>query len=848
MSTRRAARVFALLALTVRCADLPEIPAGTCGNGVLEPPEDCDTFTLDRASLCRPKGTAGECHLDCRPRGDGTRPSCPAGWGCDLDGLCRAPTDQFESPVEFKVGGASSLLTGDFNGDGRADILSREPLDAYGRARFRFHYFDERGALTDTRLLPKLLASPVIADFSGDGRSDVAFSDFRVGLVLGQADRSLVPETFASYYVPGAKVRMVAVYEDAIDLDSSIFAVTTLNGVPGYYFPDKSGVLRLRGELPGPFDSLAGAPADGDVFDDPNGSPCRELIAAARGATTFSVVDVCTRSATTGAVMLRDASLTVTVALAPPAPIDFAPIVADMDGDGHVDVLLGAAGHVYVAWSDGKHLSAAAPYRLPLVNDTEIAPDIPMPLAAGDLTGDGAPDFVFADRLLTSSPVLGSPLPRYEIVHPNLGAPWTEATITDLNANGKLDVVAASNGRLGIDFFNGTGGQYLTEFSLPTNGPVAYLAIADLDGDLIKDLAFIESAPSASDRDAVMVSFGQLSGPPLAPMPVARVARTEGLKAFTELSKGNLIVSSAETVDGVVGGALTLLAGSGDRMPYAPLGLASISADGRLDNSSSLGLSAGSLTAPGHNDLLALATNDFDARDWQLWLVRDIDSHASRPERLDWKLDPELLPAYVTGEEVALSWVGASGDVDDNGRDEALWAMSSVDREHCALVLIGAVPGTTTLGVRTTVKLDEPCARGQLLLADADGDARLDVALLMGSGGGPARKVIVLWNEGEGRFSSSRMAVLNPSTDSPQAFTFLPPIPGRPASFAYVTDDSIVLVEGRVGRQFAAPRVLASIAHGSGITFADVNGDGAGDLVVAASSNLLLMKAGLRKP
>jgi hypothetical protein len=174
--------------------------------------------------------------------------------------------------------------------------------------------------------------------------------------------------------------------------------------------------------------------------------------------------------------------------------------------------------------------------------------------------------------------------------------------------------------------------------------------------------------------------------------------------------------------------------------------------------------------------------------------------------------------------------------------------MSSVDLEHCALVLIGAVPGTATLLVRTTVELDEPCARAQVMLADADGDSRLDVALLTGSPGGPARKLLVLWNEGEGRFSTSRMTLLNPSTDSPQGFTFLAPIPRRAASFAYVTDDAIVLVEGAARRQFAPPRVLASIAHGSGIAFADVNGDGAGDLVAAASGNLLLMKAGLRKP
>ena len=100
MILARGALGFALLTLTTRCAVLPDIPAGTCGNGVLEPPEDCDTFTLQAASLCRPKGTAGECHLDCRARSDGTRPACPAGWGCDREGLCRAPTPKRDEGSE----------------------------------------------------------------------------------------------------------------------------------------------------------------------------------------------------------------------------------------------------------------------------------------------------------------------------------------------------------------------------------------------------------------------------------------------------------------------------------------------------------------------------------------------------------------------------------------------------------------------------------------------------------------------------------------------------------------------------------------------------------------------------
>jgi hypothetical protein len=834
-------------ALTTSCAELPDIAADTCGNGVVESREDCDTFPLHPNALCRPKGTAGECHFDCRPRNDGSRPACPAGWGCDVEGLCRAPTGEFENLVPIEVGGASSLLTGDFDGDGRADIVSREPLDAYGRSRFRFHYFDARGGLVETRLFPKLSASPAIADLSGDGRSDIVFSDFRVAMLLGQADRGLVPETFASHHVPRAKVRMLAVYDDIIRDDSALLAVTTLNGIDGYYSPDSTGSLLLRGKPPGPLEALAGDPVDGDVFDDTAISPCREVIAAARGATTFSIVDVCTRSTQTGAVEMREMGVTTIIALEPPAAIDTAPLVTDIDVDGHLDVLVGAAGRVYAARSDGHRLSAAAPYRIALANDDEIVPDIAMPLAAGDFTADGAPDFVFPDRLLTSSPVSNSPLPRYDIAQLNSGIAWTEAKIVDLNANGKLDVVAGSRGRLGVDFFNGTGTKHLTDFNIPTRGPVAHLAIADLDGDLINDLAFVETAPSASDRDTVSVSFGRLSGPPLAPAPIARVARTEALRAYTESARGNLIVSSAEGGEGDEGGVLTLLTGNGDRLPVASLGLSSISLEGHLVDAVALGLTVGSLATPNQHDLLALATTNFDARDWQVWFVPRLGQSASGPQRLDIKLDPNLLPAFSNGFEASLTWVGATADLDGDGRDEAVWVMSKVDHQHCAIVIIGAVPGTDTFAERATVDVDEPCARADLKLPDADGDGSNDIVLLTGPVGSGQRKLLILWNQGQGRFSASTALQLHPSTDSPEAFAYLPPIPARPTSIAYVTESSLVMVESTAPRRFTS-RVLAPIVRGTGIVAADIDGDKADDLVVAASGNLFLMKARLRTP
>jgi hypothetical protein len=173
--------------------------------------------------------------------------------------------------------------------------------------------------------------------------------------------------------------------------------------------------------------------------------------------------------------------------------------------------------------------------------------------------------------------------------------------------------------------------------------------------------------------------------------------------------------------------------------------------------------------------------------------------------------------------------------------------MSKVDHQHCAIVIIGAVPGTNTFAERATVDLDEPCARADLKLPDADGDGSNDIVLLTGPVGSGQRKLLILWNQGQGRFSASSTLQLHPSTDSPEAFAYLPSIPARSTSIAYVTESSLVMVESTAPRRFTS-RVLAPIVRGTGIVAADIDGDKAADLVVAASGNLFLMKARLRTP
>jgi hypothetical protein len=571
---------------------------------------------------------------------------------------------------------------------------------------------------------------------------------------------------------------------------------------------------------------------------------------APKGADTFLILDSCTRDASR-AIVWRAMAQESAVALEPPAPIDAAPQFADVDGDGHLDVLVGALGRAYVSYGDGHALSVATPYQLPFVNTQNPATlYIPMPLAAGDFTGDGVIDFVFGDHLLVSRiATLGTP-PVYVADHANLGARWTEAKIADLNGNGKPDVVAASSGALDVDFFNGTGAEHLTAFSLPTNGPVQHLAVGDVDGDLVDDLAFVETAAAEGERDTVMIAFGTLARPPSAPLAVARVGHAVQLTVYYQGGVAFLLVSSDETVDGRLSGALAQLDGGGDRIPFAPYELTSFASDGSVQGQAALGLAVGHFSGTEKSEALVLASGTPVDNPLQFWLVRLLDSANTPPIRFAEVLGSRLEPLSGSGFDGRLNLAGVSADLDRDGHDEAVFAMPADQQQHCGLVVVGVTPGASTaLVTRGTIVLDQPCRGPDLLPVDADGDGSVDLALLTGSTGLADRKLLVVWNNGKGEFSNADVSTVNGPDQSPRAFTALGATALRPFGFAYVTDQAALLASATATRrQFAEARVLTPLRNGSGIVAADVNGDGVADLALASSGNLTVLKAQLKTP
>ena len=115
--------------------------------------------------------------------------------------------------------------------------------------------------------------------------------------------------------------------------------------------------------------------------------------------------------------------------------------------------------------------------------------------------------------------------------------------------------------------------------------------------------------------------------------------------------------------------------------------------------------------------------------------------------------------------------------------------------------LVGGVEALVAVLPQPALLLDRRCLNPRLATVDADRDGRVDLALLTGAPGGPDRQLHILWNDGQG--FTTRSETLVSGSDPVQDFTVRDPGGDRPPGLAWVTTDSLRLVEGT-----ATPRLL----------------------------------------
>jgi hypothetical protein len=546
-------------------------------------------------------------------------------------------------------------------------------------------------------------------------------------------------------------------------------------------------------------------------------------------------------------------------------------VLADYDGDGHLDIIVGGTSGVFVVPSD-KGTGFGAPYdatKTPL-KGAELAE---MPLASADLNGDGAYDYVLSRSIQMSRPGADAGTARDYAYLPGSTTRWSKAIIAQLNQDSFPDIVAAGEEQADLDFLAGTGSGRFTPSTISTSGDITELASGDFDGDLITDLAFVQTS-SATGETELAIAYGKPAGAPEAPRALGRLAGITRIGALPPSASplDNLAmfaVAPGATSTSPPSYALAILLGSGDRQPIAPLLLADSKA-ARAETNKNIkrvwqpqAVVAGKVLDPNRLDLAAVALGfRFKADNSQpqqppypagLWLAQGSTTSPTAFSEAKEGLNLDALAAKY-GRSEAFVMLTAVGDLDKNGLSEvvALAEIAAPGVNGPAFHVL--TPGAITT---TAIPAERVLTDNQIELLDVDADGFLDVVLQVD--GLAKAKLLVYLNDGHGALAKDPIQIVVPETGSPP--------PGFVTGFAQVTtrgarggvgrhSDLVVVTTHRAylatyladKKTFTLHDLGVTLEEGTGAAAGDFDGDGVPDIALADRGAIRVLRQIARLP
>ena len=910
--------------LLLDCASLDKLAPNTCGNGVVEGTEDCDTFPNDPSDTTHARCGApadGDlaCHLRCGLQADGvTKLKCPEGWGCDVKHVCREPTGEFDDALGAVSGGAKQLEVGDFDGDGRRDLVASGLRDR-SASRLRVHYFDDLGGLAQVAVLPAAAVAPAVFDHDHNGRDAIAFGLIdpnrggSLGVVSGLTDRTFLPVVFPSATLPNIEATPVFVFPQVtgVRLPSSTSDREDNSILILLKDPAGGSILRsLLGELgggsklnrvipdgPAPSD-VRGPMVSAHVFDGSATSACGEVVIAAQvaaGARVF-VVSPCRIIGGTGRSGWDSASANGLMTIPIPETLGGrGVIVADLNGDQHLDILVDTTKGPFVIYGNDVGTGLALP--MPWNPSISGLAGVPMPLVVGDLNLDGKADLVFPTGVAvrTTIAVTGDAGAApgdgaYAFTPADGQRTWSDATIGHFNGDIFADLVTATSGSPDLQVYTGGASGSVTVTSVTTNGVVQAFVRGDFDGDHLDDVAIAEST-AFPDKSDLSIAYGRPFGGLDSPQRIGTVDKSKGLAVVPHGSApadlGSFSFYRSQST-GPQSTAFTVLVGSSERQPLAPLFFVdSLSCtrvltamDGCMPKRESKPGDANRLWFP-----FALAAAPIG--DPQNQAVLSYAAGLGGASGL--ALGVWVANATTTGlggleapkEQQVLDNGGFSSDLYDAASKTAKIVTTTRDidvvPDGLAEVIVATNAQNATDGMlmvvhptrmRPDTQSPVPGLRmgtaGQIDTVDIDGDGLPDAVVRFDV---PAPgKILAFLNDGNGGFSKTGIALtLAPAapgtTDPGNPVGFAPiAVRGGPLSgaagqtnaLAVLTEHSVLLATLRADKQGFDVKPLASkltksnIDGATGIAAGDFNGDGVQDIAVANGTITLILQTAKR--
>lgn len=924
-----------LALLVAACDPLETLSLGECGNGVVDTfdengvtqGEDCDGLDVD-GFKCRKPEESWKCSFSCKADG-----SCPVGYGCGTDGVCRKPTGVLDySTYATGPSQASELLPADFDGDGVTEVVGVEP----GRLRVTF---TDSGAV-DQVLLPAFgrpaigrLGDLPILDADADDpvadRTDdlVLALDIGLGVMTSNGDHSFSPKTFGSISFTGLPkgpagetITVNAVTPMAFDAvpdaakypgdeTVALFSIKAngedvADGVFTSFSTGGSGLLfNVADTTPR---NLAGPPVTANFDLD----PCLELafphFATKGPADRLTIYKTCVQGKNPGDFdfyqdpqtqkPLIFGEVQITGDGVDPGLTGFeigGPAYAyDVNGDGANDLVitsvLDGTYFLHVAYNQTTgHFSSQSAPGAPADDRAGLYAQVQeLPVAFGDLNQDGFLDVVTTDAVYYGQPV-GEQLYFGGAVY-TAKRTWDEALIVDMNADGRLDVVAATQGAADIDVLTSSGDAW-NPLTFSTDGTVGVIDTGDFDGDLVNDIAYQDDVSASESR--LMIAYGRTSGGPeaaaeIGSFPNIQAISTGYVDAFGSDGITDLGVIGRDTATSIL--SLSFFPGAGNRVLMSPYLLADLKNAVNVPIQTGVGSlrPAGNGGAASHNDVAVLAVlppelipGEPDAvvyeklaksmRVWGLFGVGEASFAGEETAICEMPFGAFFLPALRE----------ASAVVVPNQDGQALIVTPHIEPSGDANAPVNVLAGVTTAHFTGAkgCKVDSArtLAPGQLLfrprLLDLNGKGKPEVVailseykpqylsdLLLGKqspvdpttgeatdDGKPASKLVVFW---DGELGPGD--VLNPySPDGQPAhvadFTagdfdgdgqpelLLVSDAGVTAYKATEAGDALVEVPGLVGMDLAGTRAAL---------LADADGDGVKDLAIVQSSQLQIWR------
>ena len=823
-------RGLLVVALLGACAELPAVPAGVCGNGVVEAAagEECDG-----AAGCGAADGGNACYLVCDPDQGG---ACPDGYQCGADLRCRRPTEAFALATVQPVGpyGAS---TADMDGDGAADLLG---YDSRGLL-IRWGGDDTAVFAASTRVaLPLAPTAPAAPDVDGDGARDLAVpvADVGYGLFVADGARGLVPAAQSAVELAAGCAEVVAgtirTDGNAIDQPEILLAI---GGAVVQFIdqescePDPDGDCTI---------AAGGGAVVGDGFA--TGTlgygalhgvdPDEQFTIAVAGASTISVwgdhVDPGT---------LRPEKVG-TWTLDEPIGADGAVWIDRFDGDACPDLVVdtGAGGSLQVVYGTCLGLAGGAPVR-------HARPPGPV-IGAGDADGDGIGELIYAvavDDATFDGWVVATWAPASDR---SGWAPRTliavasdeprDAIVVDYNRDGFADVALAHAGAPTVDFLMSYAGGGYTRFPVDVGGVPRHLARGDFDGDLHGDV--VVTAANAADpegRDRVVVLYGEPDGRPVAQhvgdfAAAARPARVAG--GVQPQIDSVLVVSNDLDEAAACTQRLAVLIGDTSRLPLSPY--VHLLGEG-VTAEPVLPLRAVDVSTPEAPRVLAIGFIAPPAGE-------------TLPRTSIAVLDVAGAQYAYGGLETSIAGVDLPpGEVPD-----ALWQTGEIDGDPATVDAVAVGGGHAVVvhaGADALAAAPQPLADALadptwLELADVDGDGD-DDALGISDG-----RLWLVDNDGGLDFADPSLLELPPSLSCGAADVIVSTESGLPqlATVCYASNaeafTSVVAIATIEGGALTAPRAFRVQGELVGVAVDDFTGDGLDDVAVIGTQTVGLYR------